>query len=450
MSEQQGKGRRSFLIGAGGVAAAAGAWLIGDRLGAGTGAEAQEALSPEAIRKAALSKYKTLGKTGLKISKVGIGTASTTSPAVLDRAIDLGMNYVDTAHMYGNGESEKAVGKVMKARRKEVVLTTKFSPRARTKAELTRSLDESLTRLQCDHVDCVLVHAVEEVDRIDNAEVFEVFEAARKAGKVSHLGFSGHGPKLQEVLERGIALGRYELVLIKFSFMDYPRLAPLLDKMHEKGIGVTAMKTRDGARHVDLEKFQRGDGFVGATLRWASTHPRVASAVLTMKTFDDADLFSKIAGQELAARDVEMLEQYAALNDKVQCRWCGDCGPACPSEVKVWDVDRAAMYYGRYGEERRGMELYASMGNPAQACVGCSAPCESACAYQIPIRAQMIEADGVLGWRPPDLPIDPATAPPNEGIVRGGDGGAGEGAEGGMADRGGRRAPFPWSGVLKG
>lgn len=395
------KGRRKFLVGAGGLAAAAGAfWLT--RQGDGV-AHANED-DPDAIRAAALRRYRTLGRTGLKVSSIGVGTGGTTPPGVISQCIDLGLNYIDTAHVYGNGSSETAVGKVLKKRRKEVVLTTKWPKHANNTAQFTKTLDTSLKRLQTDHVDFVLVHAVDGMDRLHD-DVYEAFAKARKAGKVSHLGLSGHGPNLEKILNHVIKVAdtdrRFEMVLIKYSFMDYKRLGAIVDQMHAKGIGVTVMKTRAGARHVDLAEFQKGDGFLGATLRWASSNPKVGSAVISTGTFNDASLFAKIAGQELAAADVKLLEGYARRFDEVQCRWCGDCGSACPEQVPVWDVDRAAMYYSRYGEERKGMELYARLGQPAAACADCSAPCESACGYGLDIREQMAQAHATLRWDPP-------------------------------------------------
>jgi uncharacterized protein len=400
--------RRNFLIGAGAVAAsAAGAFLVSKDGMFETRAEAEPIKDPDAVKAAAIARYRTLGRTGLKVSSIGIGAASLTSPAVLDRAIDLGLNYIDTAACYSDGVSENVVGKVMKKRRKEVVLTTKWHPDANeSKANILKSLDDSLKRLQTDHVDCVLVHSVKDPARIQNPAVFEAFEAVKRAGKVSFLGMSSHAPTLPEVVREAIKIGKYDVMLLKYSYMSYPALKEVIGEVQKAKIGLTVMKTRDGARYVDLAEFNKKDGFLGATLRWASSNPQVHSAVITMKTFEDAELYARIAGQALAQNDVELLDEYATRFDKVQCRWCGDCGSSCPSSVPVWDVDRAAMYHDRYREERRGLGLYAALGNPAGACAGCSAPCESACTFQIPIRDQMMDAHATLTWNPrPDVEV---------------------------------------------
>ncbi|MEO1271291.1 MAG: aldo/keto reductase, partial [Myxococcota bacterium] len=380
MTEDQTDRRRFLqLAGAGALATGAAAVIA-----------SQSALSEEPSKEegggklAVKAQYRTLGRTGKKVSKIGVGTGSLTSSAVLDRAIDLGLNYIDTAHCYMDGLSEKTLGKVLKRRRDEVVLTTKWHPGAKAKrSEMLKSLDESLKRLQCDHVDCVLVHSVGSVNRIRNPEVFEAFEIAKKAGKVSHLGMSSHSPKMVQVLREAIRLKKYEIVLIKYSYMAYPEVGKVIDELYNAGIAVTVMKTRDGARHANLKAFDKGDGFVASALRWASSNPKIASTVLSAKSFNDVEMFAKVAGQALShnqlQHDVALLDEYARTFDHVQCRWCGECESACPSGVKVWEVDRASMYYERYGEERRGMGMYASLGMPAHACTGCAAPCESAC-----------------------------------------------------------------------
>lgn len=389
--------RRTFLRNASAGLVAAGALL---QQACGTDAQAQDTPKGASVANKVTIKanYRTLGKTGLKVSKIGVGTGSLRSPQVLERALDLGLNYIDTAHCYMSGDSERTIGKILKRRRKDAIVTTKWHPDAKAKrGAMLKSLDESLKRLGTDHVDCVLVHSVGEKARIQNPEVFEAFEIAKKAGKVSHLGMSSHSPNMIEVLEEAIRLKRYELVLLKYSYMSYPGVGKVIDKLHKANIGVTVMKTRDGARHAKLAKYQRDDGFVASALRWASSNPKIASTVISAETFADIELFGKVAGQAVSQRDLDMLEEYAQEFANVQCRWCGDCGGACPHGVPVWEVDRAAMYYDRYQHERRGMSLYASLGQPASACASCDAPCESACSYKLPIRDQMRDAHRMLG-----------------------------------------------------
>src|SRR6185312_573821 len=109
---------------------------------------------------------RTLGKTGIEVSILGFGSGSRFSMykddeqalAALSRALDLGITYIDTAHSYGNGQSEERIGRLMPERRKQVTLATKLS--ARTADDARRQLELSLKRLRTDHLDVVHIHAL--------------------------------------------------------------------------------------------------------------------------------------------------------------------------------------------------------------------------------------------------------------------------------------------------
>ncbi len=159
-----------------------------------------------------------LGRTGLPISVLGFGAGAVgglmTKGDPLDqeraiaRAVELGINYIDTAALYGNGESERNLGRVLGALKPDVVLGTKFrlkaADRTRVAAAITQSMDESLKRLQRDHVDLFQLHnplvAKDADDRlaIDIAlnEVVPALQALVKAGKTRFIGLSGVGETL--------------------------------------------------------------------------------------------------------------------------------------------------------------------------------------------------------------------------------------------------------------
>jgi len=166
-----------------------------------------------------------LGRTGLEISVLGFGAGAVgglmTKGAAADqeraiaRAVDQGINYIDTASLYGNGESERNLGRVLKALKPNIVLGTKFrlkaADRSRVAAFIAQSMDESLKRLQRDSVDLFQLHnplvakdADDHMD-IDIAlnEVVPALQALVKAGKTRFVGFSGVGetPALLKAVE---------------------------------------------------------------------------------------------------------------------------------------------------------------------------------------------------------------------------------------------------------
>jgi aryl-alcohol dehydrogenase-like predicted oxidoreductase len=156
-----------------------------------------------------------LGRTGLQVGVLGFGAGAVgglmtkgkpvDQERALARAVELGVNYVDTAALYGNGESERTLGRVLKALKPDIVLGTKFrlkaADRSRIAQAVERSVDESLARLQRDSVDLIQLHnplvAKDADDRlaVDIAlnEVVPAMQRLQKAGKARFIGFSGVG-----------------------------------------------------------------------------------------------------------------------------------------------------------------------------------------------------------------------------------------------------------------
>lgn len=189
--------------------------------------------------------YRKLNGIEREVSILGFGSTRQLTPDIVEYAIDMGINYIDTAHTYQRGRSEVVIGQVMKRRRNDVFLVTKLDPRAwkkenRKKAFHT-SLDESLKRLQTDHVDVIMAHNIKDLERLSRPELYEFFNEAKKQGKVKYLGFSFHqnwGKLLPE------AMKHEEMKLILFPFwaaLDKKGFELLLDA-HRKGISLIGMK----------------------------------------------------------------------------------------------------------------------------------------------------------------------------------------------------------------
>jgi aryl-alcohol dehydrogenase-like predicted oxidoreductase len=142
------------------------------------------------------------GKTGLEVPILAFGAGSRfvsyesdeEALRVLNRAIDLGMNYIDTAHSYGDGKSEERIGQILPARRKEVLLQTKLG--GRTADEARRQLELSLKRLQTDHLDVLHIHALENLEDLAAIEakggVLEAMYEARDQKVARCIGITGH------------------------------------------------------------------------------------------------------------------------------------------------------------------------------------------------------------------------------------------------------------------
>jgi aryl-alcohol dehydrogenase-like predicted oxidoreductase len=145
--------------------------------------------------------YRALGRTGLQVSTVGLGTNQfgrvideAGVRAILDRAVELGVNFVDTAESYGDGASERLLGKALRGRRREFIVATKTgwgSGRGRlTRQRIMDRLDASLDRLATDYVDLYYLHSPDDSTPLE--ESLRAFEDAIRSGKTRYVGISNH------------------------------------------------------------------------------------------------------------------------------------------------------------------------------------------------------------------------------------------------------------------
>lgn len=402
--------RRELLIGAAGAAAAGLAAC--ERPADGT--PAAPAPEPTVGRAppvpATGMRYRALGRTGLEVSEVGFGGLPVDDPEVLRYAIERGMNYVDTSPCYRRGASEEAIGRALAGGwRDRVVLVTKWCPHhegrpART-AEFLAQLDRSLARLATDHVDVVLNHEVGRssdgrgVERLKDPEMLEAFARARTAGKVRFLGASGHDGDLPSVMGYAVESGDFDVLLCRYSFLDYPDQQRLIERAHAAAVGFVAMKTLAGAKGADLDPFRAGGAtFKQAALKWVLANPKLSNLVISIASRRQVDEYVAASGVPLADEDVALLDAYTRRHSREVCRFCNACEPACPGDVRVADTLRFSMYLHEYGESERARAAYAALGGvrDAASCAPCPAPCVAACPHGLAVRDLLLRAHGAL------------------------------------------------------
>lgn len=207
--------------------------------------------------------YRTLGKTGERVSAIGLGGShlggsdvdESLAIRIIHRAMDEGVNFLDNSWDYHDGVSEKRMGKALRdGRRDKAFLMTKID--GRSKKEAAKQLDESLKRLQTDYIDLVQHHEVIRYE--DPVRIFgedganEALAEARQAGKLRYIGFTGHKDPhihlytLQLAAERGF---EFDAVQMPLNVMDahYRSFEELvLPKLVEENIGVLGMKSMGG------------------------------------------------------------------------------------------------------------------------------------------------------------------------------------------------------------
>ena len=201
----------------------------------------------------------SFGKTGFKVGILSLGGQATIemqgteeeSEKIINRALDLGVNYIDTAASYGRGQSQLNIGQVMRTRRSEVWLSSKTHDRSYDGS--MRLLEESLTNLQTDHLDTWQLHNVQRKDQLDqifaNDGAIKAMERAKEEGMVRTIGITGH----YEPLVLVDALNRYpfDLILLAVNAADVHYLSfknYLLPEAQRKGIAIVGMKVATRGR----------------------------------------------------------------------------------------------------------------------------------------------------------------------------------------------------------
>ena len=244
-----------------------------------------------------------LGRTGLRVTRLGIGGAYCETPEGYVAALDCGVNYVDTARAYRDGDDEKVVGEAIAGRRDELVLASKSQ--ARTADGARRDLETSLTLLQTDHLDVWQVHYVNsEEDRelaLDPNGVLAAARRARDEGLVRHIGVTGHK---WPIIEQMVASGAFDTVLCWYNCAMREPEDTVFPEANKQGTGVVIMNaTRNdklfgGADDPPPEDFYR----------YVLSHPLVTVTIIGLR---DVDRFRRVA---------EALSERATLNPDERAR----------------------------------------------------------------------------------------------------------------------------------
>lgn len=342
---------------------------------------------PAVAREEALQslEYRTLGRTGLKVTTVSMGVMNCSDPAVLNRAYDLGVNFYDTAHSYMAGRNEEMVGKVFRDRRDKVFILTKIAPKP-AERENRASVETSLRRLQTDYVDVLLWHALERPEQVSSPAHLEFMNKLKKEGKIRFHGFSTHS-NVAALLRESSKSNLHDVVEISYNFTRSNDLMEAVGKAAESGMGVVAMKTQAGGYKTEkigtLTPHQ-------AALKIVLSNRNISTAIPGVKTIEQINECVSVMGTELSLEDLQRLDKYGSTLRGRICTMCGGCVGTCPHGVAHSDLLRAVMYREAYQDERL---VHAVLGDPRRAqkirmCAECSS-CSIQCVRGLDIHAHL-------------------------------------------------------------
>ena len=384
--------RRDFLArAAAGAAAAAGAM-------SGMGLKLPAALAGK-VKKQTGMDYRVLGRTGLKVSELSFGTIRTGNEAVIHWGLDLGINFLDTAECYREGNGEIDLGRALKGRRDRVFVATKWHTDGKTPAaDLLKSLDESLQRLSMDHVDIIQIHGAENEAQVNSDELWAAFTTAKQAGKVRFNGLSVHGNHLA-IIRAAVKSGRYDTVLPSYNAIS-THVGPGVREAREAGLGVIVMKALAPAHRLRKAP-ARAQGLQRSpyqlSIQWVLADRNVSTIIVDMPTFDELEEDYAALATAMTQAEKEAFEAALARNTASVCHMCGACTGQCPAGVKVADIMRFVLYHDGYGDRDRAVSLYRALsaGASAAACGDC-ARCQVVCPWGVCVREQLEKAHAAL------------------------------------------------------
>lgn len=336
--------------------------------------------------------FRTLGRTGLRVTTVSMGVMNCSDPAVLNRAYDLGVNFFDTANVYMAGKNEEMVGKVFAGKRDKVLIQTKIRYKP-TEEENRATLETSLRRLQTDYVDVLLWHAYQNPEEVSNPQAFEFMQKLKKEGKVRFHGFSSH-TNMASLLVEAAKSNMHDVALVSYNFTHSSELKEAIAAAAKTGIGVVAMKTQAGGYKAEkigsLNPHQ-------AALKIVLVDQNVATAVPGVTTIQQIDECVAVMGSDLSAKDLSALDRYGSYLHGRVCTMCGGCTGACPHGVSHSDLMRAVLYRDGYQDTRLVQEMFLESDRIQQIkqCVDCSS-CLVKCSRGVDIHAQLMAVHAML------------------------------------------------------
>jgi uncharacterized protein len=337
---------------------------------------------------------------------------------MIHRAIDGGVNYVDTAFGYHAGKSEIITGKALKdGYRNKTMLATKLPVwNVNAPGDFERLLGEQLAKLDTDHIDFYLFHALgrQSWKKVIDFGLLEKAEAARAAGKIGHIGFSFHdeADSFTEIID---GYEGWEFCQIQYNYMDTEFQAGTkgLEYAAAKGLAVVVMEPVRGGRLAvpprEIESIFNSHAIKRSpsewALQWVWNHPEVSLVLSGMNTMEQVEqnlaAASRSSANSFSASEHEVIRKVSEIfqsRTSVPCTSCGYCMP-CPSGVDIprnFTLYNDGIIYANPENARVGYNVFMAENERAKNCIQCKA-CEAKCPQKIIISELMPKIHATLG-----------------------------------------------------
>ena len=305
---------------------------------------------------------------------------------MVNHALDLGVNFIDTAKGYG--DSEEKIGVAIAGRRDDCIITSKSL--ADDKDKLLEDIDIGLEHLKTDRIDLYQLHNVSSEERLEKAlaagGLLDGLKEAQAAGKIGFTAFSGHK---RDTLIEAIKTDGFDVVQMPANVVDRDTWTDVLPLAVERDMGIISMKPLAGGALTDLSS-----EMISLAIRYA-VQQDVSTVVVGMKSIDEVEQNVKAGtDRRLSETERKKLERAVDSLSKTFCRQCEYCLP-CEQGLDIPTIFILDKHYTRFGARESARERYAKLPVKVDDCIECGT-CESRCPYELPIMEMLKIAEGKL------------------------------------------------------
>ncbi len=346
--------------------------------------------------------YRTLGRTGIKVPVVSMGTGDTDNKSLVKAALDKGIKLFATSQYYGNGNNEKMLGELVRSydRNSAVVVTSGmpgginhreglFTEEAKTEPYI-KSCENSLKNLGLDYIDIFLLPFAAKRESVFYEPLLKAMESIKKQGLAKYLGIATHSWE-PEAISAAVETGIYDVAMVAYNFKkdNIAEINKAIENAAKAGMGIIAMKTMAGA-FWDKEKTLPIN--TRAALKWALQNENIHTSVPGITTFDqlaeDIDVMSDLKLTEKEKTDLKLAQRKT--ENGIYCQQCAECIDQCPELLDIPTLMRSYMYAYGYRNTSHAKATLANTGISSLPCAECDF-CQVECTMGFNIKQKILD-----------------------------------------------------------
>jgi predicted aldo/keto reductase-like oxidoreductase len=357
---------------------------------------------------------RTLGKTGLRLPIVSLGTLEATSEGLVRTALDSGITHISTAPNYQNGRVEEFVGRIIKNyKREEIILATDGNPQPFDPksglfskdtdiARFEKDFERSLKRLDLDYVDIFYLSSCARKESVMFEPLMKAMDKFKRAGKARFLGISSHS-FVSEAVRAAADSDFYDVVMLAYNFQikDIAGRTEAVAYAAGKGMGIVAMKTISGESWMTSP--QQSVRHPQAALKWVLQNENIHTSVPGITSYEQLETDLSIMEDLTLTAEEKRYLQTARAGSKggLLCQGCGTCLAQCSEAPDIPTLMRCYMYAYGYRDLASAVRNIKSVKDDPIACAACSS-CVVRCPMGFDVRGKVLDIIRLRDF-PPEL-----------------------------------------------